>query len=129
MFNESWIRLAVLMVLLGAALGQDALLVLPALLLTIVPIAWAWQRLAFWRLRYDRQFDETRVFAGESVRFSPRLANQKWLPLAWVRVSERVPLAIAPVERALAPSHIPLMGDLDLRASLNVFERARWNFT
>ncbi len=116
------------MVVFAALLGQEALLVLASLLVTIIPLAWAWQRAAFYRVTYERQLSETRVFEGERVALTLRLSNHKWLPLAWIRVTERMPLNLSPEEKPLAPSHIPLTGFLEQRASLLPFERARWDY-
>ena len=117
-----------MLLVFAALLQQPSLLLLASLLLTVVPIAWVWQRVAFWNVTYERKFDETRVFEGERVTMSLRLTNHKWLPLAWLRVTDRLPLAIPPEEKPLAPSHIPLVGFLEQRASLLWYERARWDY-
>ncbi len=118
-----------MMVILAALLGQETLLTLAALLVIIIPFAWVWQRLAFLGILYRRELDETRVFEGETVKLTLRVSNRKWLPLAWLRVSDRMSLAIAPTEKSLSPSHIPLTGFLESRASLLWNERARWDYT
>ncbi len=116
------------MLVLAALLQQPSLLLLASLLLTITALAWVWQRVAFWRVTYERQFNETRVFEGERVTLTLRLSNHKWLPLAWIRVTDRLPLALPPEEKPLTPSHLPLVGNLDHRASLLWHERARWDY-
>ncbi len=128
MFTDAWLEFAALMVVFAVVLGQEQLLVLATLLVTTLPIAWLWQRAAFWRVTFERHLSETRVFEGEKVTIDLRLSNLKWLPLAWIRVSDRWPLVIAPEEKALSPSHIPLTGFLDRRASLLGHERARWQY-
>ena len=128
MFTEVWLELAALMLLLAAFLQQPSLLVLASLLLTTIPIAWVWQRVAFWRVNYERHLSEQRVFEGERVTLTLRLSNHKWLPLAWIRVTDQIPLALPPQEKPLAPSHTPLVGYLEQRASLLGFERARWEY-
>lgn len=117
-----------MMVLLAAVLGQETLLTLASLMVTTIPLAWLWQRVAFVGVGYQRQLNETRVFEGEQVTLTLRLSNRKWLPLAWVRVSDRMPLALSPLEKPLSPSHIPLTGFLESRASLLWNERARWEY-
>lgn len=117
-----------MMVILAAIFGQETLLTLASLLVITLPLAWVWQRVAFYRVTYQRQLDETRVFEGEHVTLTLRVANRKWLPLAWIRVSDRMPLAISPTEKPLSPSHIPLTGFLESRASLLWNERARWDY-
>lgn len=118
-----------MMVILAALLGQESLLTLASLLVITLPLAWLWQRVAFLGVSYRRELDETRVFEGERVRLTLRVSNRKWLPLAWLRVTDRMPLAISPQEKPLAPAHIPLTGFLESRASLLWNERARWDYT
>ncbi len=128
MFNDSWIYLAVLMVVFGVVLQVPALIVLAALLLTVIPIAWAWNRVALWRVSYDRTLSEHRVFVGETIDLNVRVSNRKILPLAWIKIDDQFPTALPPLNKPLAPSHIPLTGYLTQRATLAGFERARWSY-
>lgn len=116
------------MIVLASLLGQESLLTLAALLVVAIPFGWLWQRLAFYRVAYQRHLNETRVFEGETVTLTLTLTNRKWLPLAWLRVTDQVPLAIAPLEKPLSPSHLQLNGVLETRASLLWNERARWEY-
>ncbi len=117
-----------MMVIFAALLGQETLLTLASLLVVTLPLAWVWQRLAFLGVAYERRLSETRVFQGEHVTLTLRVTNRKWLPLAWLRVNDRMPLALSPREKPLSPSHIPLTGFLESRASLLWNERARWDY-
>lgn len=128
MFNSSWIRFAAMMVLLGALVRSEALITLAAMLLVIIPVSWAWNRVSLWRVSYDRTLSEHRVFVGETVDLSVRVNNRKILPLAWVKVDDRFPLVLSPENKPLEPSHIPLMAFLTNHAALGSFERARWNY-
>ncbi len=127
MFNESWIYISIVMILAGAATQSNALIALATLLLTIIPIAWAWNRVALWRVSYERVLSERRVFVGETVDLSVRVSNRKILPLAWIKIDDRFPARL-PIDKPLAPSHIPLSAFLVQRAALGAFERARWNY-
>src|SRR5258708_35265448 len=106
-----------MMVVLAALLRQETLLTLASLLVITLPLAWVWQRLAFLGVAYRRDLSETRVFEGEQITLTLRVSNRKWLPLAWLRVNDRMSLAISPKEKPLSPSHIPLTGFLESRAS------------
>jgi uncharacterized protein (DUF58 family) len=128
LFTSAWLEFAIMMVILAAILGQETLLTLSSLLVITLPLAWVWQRLAFLGVTYQRTLNETRVFEGETVQLTLRVTNRKWLPLAWLRVNDRIPLATAPLEKPLSPSHIPLSGTLESRASLLWNERARWDY-
>ncbi len=128
MFNQSWLAFAAVMIIFGAFFHLNALIVLAALLLTIIPIAWAWNRVALWRVSYERTLSEQRVFVGETIDLGIRINNRKILPLAWVKVDDQFPTALPPLNKTLAPSHVPLTGYLSQRAALGGFERARWQY-
>ncbi len=128
MFNESWIEFAILMIIMGAFLQSNALIVLATLLITIIPIAWAWNRVSLWRVKYDRVLSEQRVFVGETVDLSVRVSNRKILPLAWVKIDDQFPSVLPPANKPLTPSSAPLTGFLTQRAALGAFERARWDY-
>lgn len=117
-----------MMILLGVLLQNNALIVLAVLLLVIIPVAWAWNRVALWRVSYERVLSEQRVFVGETIDLSTRVSNRKILPLAWIAIDDRFPTALAPLNKSLAPSHIPLTAFLSQHAALGWFERARWNY-
>ena len=128
MFNESWIRFAALMVVFGVLLHASGMIVLAALLLTVLPVAWAWNRVALWRVEYDRVLSEHRVFVGETIDLSVTVTNRKLVPLAWVKIDDQFPTRLTPENKTLEPSHIPLTAYLSQRAALGWFERARWNY-
>lgn len=128
MFNESWIRFAILMIFFGVILQSNTLIVLAVLLLTIIPMAWAWNRVSLWRVSYDRHLSEKRVFVGETVDLGVRVGNRKILPLAWIKIDDQFPSILTPSNKELTPSHIPLTGYLSQHATLGAFERARWNY-
>src|SRR5512140_1425937 len=107
MFNDSWLRFAALMIIVGAAIQSNAMIVLATLLVTVIPIAWAWNRVALWRVSYDRTLSEHRVFVGETIDLSTRVNNRKLLPLAWVKIDDRFPSILTPENKSLAPSYTP----------------------
>jgi uncharacterized protein (DUF58 family) len=128
MFSQSWIHFAVMLIVVGVVMRSNTLIVLAALLLVIIPIAWAWNRVALWRVNYERVLSEHRVFVGETVELSTRISNRKILPLAWVAIDDQFPSVLTPANKSLAPSHIPLTAFLSQRAALGGFERARWQY-
>lgn len=128
MFNSSWIRFAAMMIILGALVRSNSLIILATMLLVIIPVAWAWNRVSLWRVNYERTLSEHRVFVGETVDLRILINNRKILPMAWVQIDDRFPMTLAPENKALAPSHIPLTAYLSNHAALGAFERARWVF-
>ncbi len=128
MFNETWGALAILLVILGLLLQQESLFALAAFLLAMSPLAWLWNHWSAQRLRYRRSFATSHAFAGETITFNIEIANDKWLPLPWVRIDDRFPEAMSPTERALAASSLPKAGLLVHLASLGSHEQVRWTY-
>ncbi len=128
MFKDSWVVIALGLALLGALTRQEALLFLAALVVTVVPLAQGWNRWALRRVSYTRTLDETRAFVGETIGVTLEVANNKWLPLLWLRADDRFPKRLAPVERALLSSSEPEVGVLSHVTALLWFERARWRY-
>lgn len=128
MFNSSWLRFAAMLVLLGVLVRSEPLITLAAMLLVIIPVSWAWNRVSLWRVTYERALSENRVFVGETINLALRINNRKILPLPWVKIDDRFPQVLSPENKPLAPSHIPLTAFLTSHAALGSFERARWNY-
>jgi len=128
MFNDSWLRFAAVMIIVGAIIQSNALIILATLLLIVIPVAWAWNRVALWRVTYERTLSEHRVFVGETIDLITRVNNRKILPLAWVKIDDQMPASLVPENKSLAPAYSPLSGYLSQRAALGGFERARWSY-
>lgn len=123
MFNRYWIYLALFLIPVALILNVRALLVISALLLTIIPIAWLWNRLSLSRLTYQRAFGERRAFPGETVDVTLRVANQKLLPLGWLLVEDQWPPALPPEEGRLYLSPGGQVGYCLNAFSIRWFER------
>lgn len=130
MFNQRWITLSILMILLGLMIGQRAILVLPIfLLLTIAAGQW-WNARALRDVTYRRRMSRTRAFPGETVEIEVLVENGKSLPVPWLRVEDDWPLAVPPTDsQALGPSHLMDMGELTNLFALRWYERVRRHYT
>jgi uncharacterized protein (DUF58 family) len=127
--RDSWILLALLATILGVATGQEALLFMAALLVTVVPLTRLWNRWSLRNIAYTRDLSESRAFVGESVDLSIELTNNKLLPLSWLRVDDRFPDIMPPQGRALIPSGMPKIGLLSHVAALSWYEKVRWHYS
>jgi len=130
MFNQRWITLSILMILLGLMTGQRAILVLPIfLLLTIAAGQW-WNTRVLRDVTYRRRMSRTRAFPGETVEVQVLVENGKFLPVPWLRVEDEWPLAVPPTDsQALGPSHLMDMGELVNLFALRWYERVRRHYT
>ncbi|RME43329.1 MAG: DUF58 domain-containing protein [Chloroflexi bacterium] len=129
MLRENLASVVIVLLILGAILGQSALLLIAILLVTVVPVSWLWNRLVLKRVTYSRAFSEQRVFAGETINLSVSLANAKLLPVPWLKVQDQFPAELEVVGRRLEASHIPRRMYLTHTISLGPYEGIRWDYT
>jgi uncharacterized protein (DUF58 family) len=123
MFNESWIALSMLVVIVGLLIGQPGLVTVAALLLTVAGVSWLWDRYALHGVEYERSFGERRVFVGEEVTLAVRVTNRKLLPLSWLRVDDQVPMNLPVLDGKVLPSSQPELGYLSNLFALRWYER------
>jgi uncharacterized protein (DUF58 family) len=123
MFNESWIALSIIIIIVGLLLQQPALLAVASLLLTVAGVSWVWNRYALHGVEYERTFSERRVFQGESVELVTRVTNRKLLPLSWLRVDDQVPADLNLLDGEVLPSVQPELGYLSELYALRWYER------
>ncbi|MBS1252595.1 MAG: hypothetical protein MAG451_01636 [Anaerolineales bacterium] len=128
MFNEDWIWIIILLLLLGAILGQSALILIPILLGIVILIGWLWNRFVLRRTTYERVFSERRLFAGETLHMSVSISNTKPLPVPWLQMEDLFPAELSIADRKLASSSIPRRHILNHVASLGPYERVRWKY-
>lgn len=104
MFSDAWVLLGLILIGMGTWFRQPGMIVLGILLLVIIPVAWAWKRLALRAVSYERALDESRVFAGESTQLRLITTNKKPLPVPWLTIDDTFPANLEVVERDLAPA-------------------------
>lgn len=121
--GHAWFEIAALLIAIGMAVRQRAPFALAACLLTVIPIAWLWNRLSLRRVDYKRHFDKLRAFPGETFKMTLRVTNRKLLPLSWLEINDSIPMALPPTEGILIPTHIPQVGKLTAAFSLRWYER------
>lgn len=128
MFNDTWIALAVFFGVLGLAFRQDALVIMSTLLLTVIPVAWLWNRYVLRNVTYERKLSERRAFVGEEVTLTVRVTNRKFLPIPWLKTEDELPTAVPLSEARLAPAHQEDVGYLVNLFSLRWHEKVTRRF-
>jgi len=128
MFNDTWIALAFFFGLLGFAFRQDSLLIMSTLLLTVIPVAYLWNRYALRSVVYQRRLSEKRAFVGEEVALSIQVANRKILPVAWLKVEDELPTDVPLIGDRLAATHKENVGHLVNLFSLRWHEKVTRHF-
>ena len=77
-FSDAWVPLALLFLLIGFLSGRNvALLSLGLILLLVYGVSTWWQQNALVGVTYEREFDRTRVFPGEPIEMTLKVANRK----------------------------------------------------
>jgi uncharacterized protein (DUF58 family) len=128
MFNDTWIALAAFFGLLGVLFRQESLVIMSTVLLTVIAVAWLWNRYALRGVLYRRQLSERRAFVGEEVMLSIQVTNGKLLPVAWLKAEDELPTALPLIGDRLAPSHKETVGYLVNLYSLRWHERVTRRF-
>lgn len=123
MFNKAWIQLALILVPIALIFDAPALLTISALLLSILPVAWWWNRRCLKGVTYERLLGERRAFPGELVDLTVRITNQKLMPLGWLLVEDQWSMALPPENGVLFPSVSGLTGLFRSAFSIRWFER------
>jgi uncharacterized protein (DUF58 family) len=126
MFSEAWLVLASVVLAVGFATGRAGLSALGTLLLTVVGLAWGWNRMALRGVQYARRLSERRAFPGETLTLELAAANRKLLPLAWLKIEDEFPNDLKVLDAEVLPSTQPSMGYLTSLLSLRWRERVRW---
>jgi uncharacterized protein (DUF58 family) len=138
MFNKAWIYLALFLLVFALILDVKTWFVLSAFLLTILPFAWWWNRRSLRSVTYDRRFAVgpfgpsgagwQRAFPGEVVELTLRIANEKLLPLGWLRVEDQWSLALPLEEGELHPSPSGQVGHLRTAFAIRWYERVNRHY-
>ncbi len=123
MFRKAWVQLALLLIPLGLIFDIKEVLVISAFLLAVLPLAWWWNHSSLSGVTYRRALSERRAFPGELVDLTLRVSNQKLLPLGWLGVEDRWPMALPPEDAELFPPAVGQMGTFRTAFSVGWFER------
>ena len=123
MFRKAWVQLGLLLILLGLIFDIKEFLVISAFLLAVLPIAWWWNQNSLHGVIYQRALSERRAFPGELVDLTLRVSNQKLLPLGWLGVEDRWPMALLPEDAEIFPPAVGHMGTFRTAFSVGWFER------
>jgi uncharacterized protein (DUF58 family) len=91
MFDDRWISLLLLITFMGVILRAPSLIALGVISTSLIAIS-AWLRERVLRsVKYERRFNETRLFMGEIVEVSCNLTNRGRLPIVSLHVNDNAP--------------------------------------
>lgn len=124
-WSDAWLAMALLLLLGGLIFRQSSLVVIAGLLAIISALAWLWDRLALSKIEYRRSFGERRAFVGEIIDLHITVANRKLLPVNWLRIADRVPMALPLEGIEVLASNVPTVGRIRMVFALRWFEQVQ----
>ena len=126
-FNEAWLSLAVLSVIIGLIARQDGLIVFGAIMVVVSLVARVWNHYVLRKVTYRRQLEPRRAFIGETVELRTIVENRKLLPIGWIRIQDEWPenLEMSLGGEDVHPSSVPHRSVLRNAFSLHWYERVR----
>ena len=128
MWQELWILVFVVLVIIGVFAGEGLLIGFSVMGLLVVGTARLWNRASLEELTYERKFSLQRVFIGEKATLTVTLTNRKPLPLGRVRVEDDVPACMTLEGAEVVGSPNPEAQTLRHSTSLSWYERVRWTY-
>lgn len=129
MFQRTAVAALVAVLIIAVAGGQTALALLCTLLLVTAGAARLWSRWALTRLSYERQLSQSRAFPDDELELTIRVTNRKLLPLASLRVLDRVPATLQLPDAPLIISGSRQAQLLQRRTSLRWYESVVWRYS
>jgi len=107
----------------GLAVGSRALVVGAVTALVLCAVVAYCRRHVFDRLSYSRALSHRVVSWGAEVEVRFDVRNRKWLPVLWMHVRDRWPVAVEPLGFALRSSADSTTGTFEQHYSLRWWER------
>lgn len=130
MRHRRWLRLTVLILLSGFVLHRGGLVYMAGLMGAVLAAAFLWNRTTLDSIRYKRTFHFRRGFPGEDIMCEIEVENDKPVPLGWLHLEDRWPLAVAPQDPDIltsSPHHEE--GRLEAAFVMQGFHRIRQQFS
>lgn len=124
-FSDAWVPLAILFIIIGLVADRNpGFIALGICLLIIVGVSTIWKNISLWGVSYQRHFDRTRVFPGETIEMEVTIQNDKRLPLTWLRFRDQLPVPPVSDDSAISLSG-ELTGNFVLQSIYSMQSRER----
>ncbi|MBM3944601.1 MAG: DUF58 domain-containing protein [SAR202 cluster bacterium] len=126
LWQELWVGLFAVLIVIGLFAGQGILIAFGVMGLVVSGVSWVWSRIALQDVSYERRLGSKRAFIGEEVAFSVALTNRKPIPLPMVE--DEIPEAVEVVGEELAVSPSSHTRSLRHRTAMAWYERVTWEY-
>jgi uncharacterized protein (DUF58 family) len=94
MKGDSWLLIAVLILIISLAAHQVVLALVALLFLLTGGVSRLWNRFCLHRIEYRRSLSRKQVFFGEEITYEIEVTNRKPLPLPWLQIEDELPQQI-----------------------------------
>jgi uncharacterized protein (DUF58 family) len=121
--NKNWWSLILFVIILGAWLGHNQLLLVGLLLALVGVTSHIWAYYCLTAVTYQRRFSRTHLFFGDELELSLEIVNAKPLPLAWLIAVDDYPTAFQLLTGEWVASGSPRRRLLVNSLSLRWYER------
>jgi uncharacterized repeat protein (TIGR01451 family) len=129
MFQRATLAAIVLILVIAVAASQLGLALLCTLLLLTAAMARQWSRWSLLRVSYERHLSQQRAFPDDEIELTIKLTNRKLLPLAGLRIADRLPAALKLQNATTSFSGSRQSQILSRRTSLRWYESVVWRYT
>jgi len=129
MYTQGWLLVGWILLAVGLAARHALAFLLGAVVLCSAGASYLWDRFCLVGVEYRRSFTPRRAFYGETVTFTMEVTNRKPLPLAWLEVTDELPVELQLRQGRLVPSVRQRRQHLVNLFSVRWYERVRRHFT
>ena len=124
MLLKNWVYTLLLVFIIGIVTGEAWPVAFSIAVAVVFYMIEYWRRHALDRITYHRWWVYRRGFPGENLSVKIEIENRKIMPVSWLRVTDRWPLAVGPSDQTiLSASHLEGSGELVALYSLRWFQR------
>lgn len=128
MFQPRTLSSLIFLLVLALLLRIAPLALLCTLILLTAGMASLWSRWSLRRLGYERQLGQARAFPGDDIDMTLRITNRKLLPLASMRVIDRLPQALVPLDTRMLTSGSSGIHLLQRSTTMRWYESVVWHY-
>lgn len=129
MFTQGWLIVGGLLLAIGLAAHSGGPFLIGAILLLGAGTSYLSHTHCLDRVEFRRTFVPRRAFCGEDITLTLEITNRKFLPLAWLEVTDELPEEIVPRRGRVIPSVRQRRQHLVHLFSLRWYERVRRRVT
>lgn len=124
--DDSWLLGSSVLIGIGLIASSPVVIILGMLVLCSSTAGRLWARISLDDVYYEREISEHRLFVGETVTLTLKLANKKSFPVPWIEVREQLPRDLAVIRGKTMVGGTPGISILQRNTALGRRDRLEW---